>query len=342
MNKVYINILSKKGNDGGSKARSDINRVLRDRGYTELAIPFLNNCSSILKAIKKLILNIDSNSTVVMQVPMGRKLSLFLLIIHKLIRFKLIIIIHDIEELRKIYIKRKYQITVERKFYQNCDVLICHNNNMKNHLIGRNISANKIIPIEIFDYILDSNEQINCNINKNILIIAGNLTHERCPYVYLLKQLCLKNTQIVLYGFGYGSEDEKNEKISYQGCFSPEEMPNILETGWGLAWDGESLDSCTGDTGEYLVYINQHKISLYLSAGLPVILWEKSGLAPFIKENKAGIAISSLRNIENILKQITDEQYKEMQNNARSLAQKLRKGYFAHTAIEKAETILNI
>ena len=37
MNKVYINILSKKGNDGGSKARSDINRVLRDRGYTELA-----------------------------------------------------------------------------------------------------------------------------------------------------------------------------------------------------------------------------------------------------------------------------------------------------------------
>ena len=78
---------------------------------------------------------------IVMQVPMGRKLSLFLLIIHKLIRFKLIIIIHDIEELRKIYIKRKYQITVERKFYQNCDVLICHNNNMKNHLIGRNISG---------------------------------------------------------------------------------------------------------------------------------------------------------------------------------------------------------
>ena len=79
-----------------------------------------------------------------------------------------------------------------------------------------------------------------------------------------------------------------------------------------------------------------------MSAGLPVILWEKSGLAPFIKENKAGIAISSLRNIENILKQITDEQYKEMKNNAQSLAQKLRKGYFAHTAIEKAETILNI
>ena len=36
------------------KQESDINRVLRDRGYTELAIPFLNNCSSILKAIKKL------------------------------------------------------------------------------------------------------------------------------------------------------------------------------------------------------------------------------------------------------------------------------------------------
>ena len=40
--------------------------------------------------------------------------------------------------------------------------------------------------------------------------------------------------------------------IIHKGVFKPEELPRVLDGSYGLVWDGDSLDECSGNIGEYL------------------------------------------------------------------------------------------
>ena len=52
-----------------------------------------------------------------------------------------------------------------------------------------------------------------------------------------------------------------------------------------------------------------------------------------------GFVVESLTEVGNVLKQMTPEQYREMQQNTLTLAQKLRQGHFIKTAIKKLESL---
>ena len=39
---------------------------------------------------------------------------------------------------------------------------------------------------------------------------------------------------------------------TYFGSFLPDELPVALEGGFGLVWDGDSAETCSGVFGEYL------------------------------------------------------------------------------------------
>ena len=60
------------------------------------------------------------------------------------------------------------------------------------------------------------------------------------------------------------------ENETYFGSFLPDELPAALEGGFGLVWDGDSAETCSGVFGEYLRYNNSHKASLYLASGFPL------------------------------------------------------------------------
>lgn len=102
-----------------------------------------------------------------------------------------------------------------------------------------------------------------------------------------------------LYGPNYGLEESDN--ITYGGVLSPEQVPEVLTKGFGLIWDGNTIETCKGGTGEYLRYNNPHKLSLYLSSGLPVIIWKDAAEAKFVCENGVGYTIDSLREIPELM-----------------------------------------
>ena len=137
-----------------------------------------------------------------------------------------------------------------------------------------------------------------------------------------------------LYGVGYEDQGEKN--IHYFGSFLPEELPGALRGSFGLVWDGESADTCTGVYGEYLKINNPHKTSLYLAAGHPVIVWSQSAMADFVRENQVGIAVDSLNEVKEAIDQVSGEEYELMCRRAEKLSQKLRAGAYLKTALEKA------
>lgn len=126
------------------------------------------------------------------------------------------------------------------------------------------------------------------------------------------------------------------ENIHYQGSLPVNEIPKYLDRGFGLVWDGNSINGCCGQAGEYLRYNNPHKLSLYLSSGIPVIIWEKAAEAEFVRNNNLGILVDKLDELENILGQLDKEKYEEMCNSVKKIAERLKKGYYGEHALLKA------
>ena len=125
--------------------------------------------------------------------------------------------------------------------------------------------------------------------------------------------------------------------IYYKGSFPADKIPAKLTEGFGLVWDGNSLEGCTGESGQYLKYNNPHKLSLYLSSGLPVVIWSGAAEAPFVKEHGVGICVDSLYNLQSRFNLLTSHEYQQMVQNAQDIAKLLKSGFFASSALKRGE-----
>ena len=169
---------------------------------------------------------------------------------------------------------------------------------------------------------------------------AGNLRNNKSEFIYT-DQMEKLNFKLNLYGPNYESELVKSNNIHYKGSFLPEELGKQFGDGFGLIWDGTGINTCDGMNGEYLKYNNPHKTSLYLSCGLPVIIWKQAALSDFVEKYKVGFTINSLSEIENILNNMTIDEYKQLKLNVENVKNKLLNGEFTMKAMENAITILN-
>ena len=97
------------------------------------------------------------------------------------------------------------------------------------------------------------------------------------------------------------------------------------------------MDTCDGKYGNYLRYNAPHKTSLYLSTGIPVIIWKKAALADFIVEHCVGMTVDSLEELDDVLTNITADDYKKMKLNAIKLARQIRSGYYSTQAVKAIE-----
>lgn len=130
---------------------------------------------------------------------------------------------------------------------------------------------------------------------------------------------------------------------NYIGSFPGDIVPKHISSNFGLVWDGESLEDCDkgGNFGQYLRINNPHKFSLYIAAGIPVIVWKKSALANFVQKNGIGICIDSISDIDNVMKKITQNEYKSLLMNVALLQEKVTTGFFLRNALNKSLEIIN-
>ncbi|MDO4182976.1 MAG: hypothetical protein Q4E12_05155 [Coriobacteriia bacterium] len=161
------------------------------------------------------------------------------------------------------------------------------------------------------------------------VVVAGNLSPQKAGYVYHLPE----DVPFALYGAGY-KPDDTFTNVTYCGTFAPDQGPATLQGSFGLVWDGPSAETCVGGYGEYLRVNNPHKTSLYLAAGLPVVIWDQAALAPFITENNLGITVSSLSELSAVLAAVTPEAYAAMAANAQRMGVQLTAGTHLHHAVD--------
>ena len=332
MNKGIITVKEKmRENSAGPKAKEDIETILNDDSFTKVNF-FIKSNSKVQKffvAKTKVpkVLQKDNCDEYILQYPTYSK------IVNKEIlnyinrsEKRLIIIVHDIEALRreindKSYVKREIDI------FNKADGLIVHNNLMLKWLEGHGVK-NPMVPLEIFDY-LSPDYKLDRQFDGSICF-AGNLAKAN-----FLAKLRLK--KIKLHVFGPNPAKEYNQNIIYDGQYSPEELPKHLKYSFGLVWDGDEVDKCSGVFGRYMMYNNPHKVSLYLSSGIPVIIWKKAAMSQFIEKNNLGLTINSLSELEKKLSSLSENQYREMLINVNHVSKKLHTGVFTRRAVKKIE-----
>ena len=334
--------------NAGSKARQDINSIAEKNGFLPIEVQYdhhLKHEKGFWKALLKLtkdwsfaLQRFGTNDTVLIQFPINHHPFFIASKIRKMRSrgAKVIILIHDIDSLRMSgttidgKIKRIKVLFEDKSILSQADVIIAHNNSMIQTLMKMGIDERKLVSLEIFDYLADEQTHEKCRSQYDPVIIAGTLRKGKAEYAYHLPA----NVDFNLYGVGYEGEERRN--INYKGSFMPEELLNIMEGSFGVIWDGASSEGCTGSSGEYLKINNPHKTSLYLTAGIPVIVWDKAAISKFIIENGVGITVKSLNEIHEKIHEISDEDYKRMVSKAVDISKRLRTGYYASHAIEKA------
>ena len=287
----------------------------------------------------KAYFSIASNSIVFIQNPYHHKQLIRNWVLEGLKRkknVKFISLVHDVEELRKSLYNNYYKSEFDTML-SLVDVIIVHNDKMKDFFIKKGFPETKLVSLKIFDYLIDS-QPSNSNVKfERSISIAGNLDIKKSAYISQLGKL---GVVVNLYGPNFSHLLEKYKEIKYHGSFPASDIPNHLNSGFGLVWDGDSIDSCSGDFGEYLQYNNPHKLSLYLASGIPVVIWDKAAESKFVKENNLGLCVSSLYELQDKLNSITEHEFNEMVDNVEKQTDLLTHGKYTEASILEAEKII--
>lgn len=353
MIKYQITELIEDDNTAGSKAVDDIYNIALHEGFNSVKITKKYQGNTFSQKLKRHSLGkidyklqwndackiIQENSVVLLQNPFytkecGREKALSYL--KKIKNVKFISLIHDLNIIR--YTNDKNYNYIEHEFWfmiRNSDVLIVHNDAMKNLLVDKyGVSQKKIIVLGIFDYLINNNKFKKSDFEQSVNI-AGNLDVNKAGYIADLNKVKCK---FKLYGPNFTLNDYKN--VYYGGVFPASKIPDVLTSGFGLVWDGNRIDTCDGNMGQYLRYNNPHKLSLYLLSGMPVIIWSKAAEARFVRENNVGYTVDSLTDIPDVLNKVDKDTYESLTDNAIKISQKLQQGWYTKNALKKAMDLL--
>lgn len=333
--------------NAAGKAKTDCEFSLQNLGFKNLgfkqsAIP--NSAIGTIKnffGISLALLRLPFKSVLCTQYP-NNKFRQLILFFAKLKGCKIITIVHDVRCLKG----RVKDVEKELSKIVCSDVIIVHNEAMRAWFLEQNTKI-PIVVLGIFDYISDEKPMQNTQRiekDKYDIAYAGGFGEGKNAYIFDFDILEHSKYNLKLYGIGFDKSKRKvNEEesvISYEGAFPSDQIAHKIKADFGLVWDGVSTEACSGALGAYLKYNNPHKTSLYLLCGLPVIVWDKAAIATFIVENNLGLGVSNLKDLNGILENLTEDDYKIMKSNVLEVQEKVMKGQFVEAAVEKSLAFL--
>ena len=345
--KYYIKIQIDESKNASSKAVNDCNQILDNNGVKPYYLKIKKQGNKYIKKINNYLeLNkinrIPKGSLLFVPHPiyLNKKYIDILKKVRQTRNIKLAFIIHDLDSLRKMFPESAADFEyMDNTMYGIADYVVSHNESMVQYLVSKGVDKSRIYNLRIFDYLTESNPSDKEIKYSKTLNIAGNLDTNKCKYIKGLNDLD-KSVKVNLYGLNFNKDILNSKSIDYKGAFPADEIPSKLNEGFGLVWDGEGIDGCTGNTGDYLRYNNPHKLSLYLVSGLPVVIWSEAAEAQFVKDNNVGIVVNSIDDFSNAFDELSEQQYYEMVENARKISGKLRNGEYLLDVVKKINAVL--
>ncbi|MDE6304274.1 MAG: galactofuranosyltransferase [Paramuribaculum sp.] len=321
---------------GGDKAKTDIESILSSNGFINAGLPqgrsknaikaYLTTLFSVLKGVSVL----KQGDVLVLQYPL-KKYYDFVVSMAEKRGAKVITLIHDLGSFRR----KKLTVEEEIKRLNRSYAIVVHSPSMLEWLKNHGITTRMVI-LGMWDYLSPAQPAtpIKSDSSRPRLVFAGDVSPKANGWIYRLAEND-PDVDLILYG-GNIDRSQKTPNMIDMGFVESDTLIASAQGDYGIVWYGSSLDEGAGPLGDYLQYNAPHKTSLYIRAGLPVIIWEKAALAPIVTQLGVGIAVPSLRDISKTLAKVTPQQYADMQRNAAAVARQLSSGYFFTKALHEA------
>lgn len=335
---VYLSRCYRNTTSAGNKAKTDNEQTMDEMGFRNVGLSrriggngiyiFFYDLLSVLKAATSL----RRGDVLVLQYPVKKYFSFLCSMAHAK-GAHVVALIHDLGSFRR---KR---LTVGQEIHRlsHADYVIASNTKMKEWLVAQGLRK-PVGALGLFDYRSQATpvpyeHQAG---EPYHVVYAGSLAMRKNAFFLQLPPF-VHGFELHVFGNGDKMPSLQAEKSFVFHGFQPADA-FIRNVGgdFGLVWDGDSLDACTGPFGEYLKVNSPHKVSFYLRAGLPVIIWKESALAPLIAQEGIGITISSLRDLAPRLAAITPEAYAAMRERVKDVAGRLAHGAFFRQAVSES------
>lgn len=324
---------------GGFKAKSDIEEIMRQNGFYNLGLPQKINNNKIYIFIYNLLsyiiaaFSIKKNDIIVLQYPL-KKYFYLLSLIAKIKNANTIVLIHDLGCFRR----KKLNLEKERKRLSKTHHLIVLSDKMKEFVL-QNEYKQTVSVLHLWDYINNTTaqERICYQTGRPQVLVVGKFSNNLSSYIYELINNS-NDLDFEVYGQGLDINLINNQnQLIYNGLQESSLIIQNTKAHYGLLWYGSKLNDMTAPYGEYLKINTSHKTSLYILAHLPLIVWSKSSIAKFIKENKIGVCVDSLVDLEEVLNNISEKDYVEMCENTKQIANKIKQGHYFLNAYFEGE-----
>lgn len=313
--------------------------ILDQMGIYNLGFKQSNYKSSALGAvisflgITKGLLTLPKRSTLVMQYPLSKFYG-YKTKWAKAKGCKIILIVHDVKTL----MGKNKEVAKEMILFNKADVLVVHNKAMLSWFKANGFKG-ELVSNYLFDYLLKPDQRLPVlpTAKGTKIVFAGGLGMEKSAFLYKLNALKEPGFKLELYGGGFQKQKvEKKSILNYYGSFAPDEVLNHLKGNFGLVWNGNAVNRCDGAFGNYVQFNNPHKTSLYLLAGLPLIIWKKAAVAKLVEEEGIGFTIESLEELSQKIAAISESDYQKMLTKVAVTREKIAQGHFLETAMGKA------
>ena len=347
--RYYIATPISPDNFAGTKARRDIETLAESRGMQCIEFRGSNTANrSFSKRIALFWLGLSNwihlgkvvapDALVLFQYPhyplKSAVLSrLMMRRIQRKKRVRFVALVHDLNSIRKTFGKAAQYS--DSQFLRQFDYVVCHNEHMLVYLQQQGFDPVRLFSLGVFDYLADEPvAQAEVTYTPSVTI-AGNLSREKSAYLH---ELLSSDPGYLLYLYGAGLDATINHAfVQYEGFASAETLPGLLLGAFGLVWDGDCMDTCSGNYGAYLTINNPHKLSLYLCAGIPVIIWSGAALSGYITQNGLGFCVDALTEIGDKLKTIDAATYRQMRERAAHEGVRIRNGYYFNQVMDFVE-----
>lgn len=290
---------------------------------TSQVVSFVRNLMGIIRMSFK----VQSGDIILLQYPVKKYFSLICRIAHHR-GAKTIALIHDLGCMRRKKLTEQQEIN--RLMY--ADAVIASNAVMMQWLKDKGYSK-MLDYLGLHDYLSDSVSPPPVPHSPLKVVYAGTLAMRKNAFLMeMAKQV--NNYELVVYG---NHKDlphlQTGGHIKVNPFLSADRFIREVEGDFGLVWDGDSLDTCSGHFGEYLRWNTPHKVSFYIRAGLPIIVWRQSAVAPIVQQEGIGICIDSIEELNDLLPSITPEQLSEMHQRVAIVSSRMAHGDYLKEAV---------
>lgn len=318
-----------------NKAKNDIDILMQQRGYRNITIRglgkgHLETFGRKFFSAFSILFRIGKGDVLFLQYPFKKFFHIYCLLAH-LKGAQTVTLIHDLGSFRR----KKLTVAKEMKRLSATDYIIAHNDRMRSWMQLQGCSC-PIGCLDIFDYLSDASassclhQSPYCNI-----AFAGGLSERKSSFLYAAGNT-LAGCHLDLFGKNNFSGNDFGSNLEFHGQIPSDAFIENNPDDWGLVWDGEAVDGCSGTWGNYLRYNNPHKTSFYLRAGLPVIVWDESAMAPFIQRHHLGLTVARLGQIPALLAEMSNADYSTMIDNVQTVSHQLQEGFYFYQALDDA------